>query len=323
MKKMFYFFTIFYLLLFFFTACDTKIIKSYNLLTSIDSTPPKLKYIESNSPYSVEIVFDEILSSKENIKISFNNTDVDNFVIKNNKITYYRKDKLIPGEKYLIKIKAEDLNGNSTFINSYVYTKNNNRANLLISEVSTKGTSANCDKVELVVTKSGSLAGIVVSDGFNDNYNDRYIFPDIYVNEGEFIVIAFKETQESDVFISENKNGLSSNNGCILILEDPSFNSPVIDCLIYSNKISPNCEGFASEDVLNTAKTLASIGLWENIFPLSQAAVDTTFETSTRTINRKFKNFYFIDTDSCEDFYTTVTRGDTFGYENNKEEYIN
>jgi hypothetical protein len=317
--------SIFYLLLILCLciACESRIQQSFNLISNIDSTPPKLNYIESQSPYSVEIVFDEILSDRDKIELTFNNEKISNFSVKTNIVKIFRKQALIAGNKYSIKIKVEDLNGNSTFLESFVYTKNNNMADVLISEISTKGTTKNCDKVELVVTKSGSLAGIVVSDGFNDNYEDRCTLPDIYVNEGEFIVISFKDSNEES-FKSENKKGLSSNNGCVLVLDNPSYNAKILDCIIYSNNKSENSEGFASNKTLLTAKTLVSLGQWENTYPLASAAVDTTCETSTRTINRKYSNnYYFVDTDSCEDFYVTVTSGDSFGYENNLEVYNN
>lgn len=303
------------------TACESQIVQSFNLVSYIDSTPPKLKYIESTSPYSVEIVFDEILNDRKSVKLKFNNQNITNFSIKQNTVTYFRKDPLIPGEKNEIVIYVEDLNGNSTLVESYVYTKNNSMADVLISEISTKGTTKKCDKVELAVTKSGSLAGIVISDGFNQDYSDRCILPDVYAHEGEFIVISFKN-EDPDCYISENKAGLNSNNGCVLVLESPSYNAKILDCIVYSNQKSENCEGFASEKTLSTAKLLANLGMWENMYPLSLAAVDSTLETSTRTINRKSNDkFYFIDTNTSEDFYITVSGGNSFGGENNPEEY--
>lgn len=323
MKKNKYLYISIFIIINFLISCDTKIIKTFNLLENYDSTPPKLKYIESESPYCISIVFDEELNSKKKTKLYVDNQIQTNFNIEKNIVTYFQKDKLIPGEKHTLKIKVEDLRGNSTYIESFVYTKNNNLAKVLISEVSTKGTSSNCDKVEIVVTKSGSLAGIVLSDGFNTNYNDRFIFPEIWANEGEFYVVSFKENSNTDFFVSENKAGLSSNNGCIILLESPSYNSKVLDCLIYSNKVSENCEGFANETTLNNAKILANIGMWENTFPLSDNAVDSTHVTSTRTINRKYtNNSFYIDTDTYSDFYTTITKGNSFGKTNNLEEYL-
>lgn len=321
MKKKLKFLFLFTISLWTCISCESRLINTFNLIGEIDSTPPKLEYIESNTPYSVEIVFDEILNDKSTVELIFNNEQVSNYSVRKNVITYYLKDPLTPGVKNTIEIKVEDLNGNSTLVNSFVYTKNNEMANVLISEVSTKGTSKKCDKVELVVTKSGSLAGIVIADGFNDNYSDRCILPDVYAYEGEFIVISFQNV-ETDCYISENKAGLSSNNGCVLVLNSPSYNSEVMDCLIYSNQKSENSEGFANENTLKTAKKLANLGMWENTYPLSNAAVDSSFETSTRTINRRFKdNLYFIDTNTNEDFYITVTGGDSFGKMNNEEEY--
>jgi len=321
MKKNFNLIFLFTILVWSCISCESRLINTFNLIGEIDSTPPKIEYIESNSPYSVEIVFDELLNDKSTVELIFNNEKVSNFNVRKNVVTYYLKDPLTPGVKNNISVKVEDINGNSTLVDSFVYTKNNEMANLLISEVSTKGTTKKCDKVELVVTKSGSLAGIVISDGFNDNYTDRCILPDIYAYEGEFVVISFQK-EEENCYISENKAGLSSNNGCILVLTSPSYNSSVMDCLIYSNQKSENSEGFANENTLQTAKKLVNLGMWENTYPLANGAVDSTLETSTRTINRRcIDGLYFLDTDTSEDFYITVSGGDSFGEINNEEEY--
>lgn len=322
MKKIKYLCIILSIFILFIISCDSKLVESFNLLENIDYHPPQLKYIESNSPYSIEVLFNEPLATKDKSSFYLDNKKKSNYNIKANTLTYFQQQELIPGEKHNIKVTVQDLNGNSTEIESFCYTKNNNPAKLLISEISTKGTSLNCDKVELVAVNRGSVAGFVIADGFNDNYKDRIILPNIYVNEGDFIVISFKN-KENDFYVSENQAGLSSNNGCILILDNPSYNAKVMDAIIYSNKSSESCEGFANENTLNTAKKLVALSMWELTNPLSDGAVNTTYETSTRTINRKFvNNFFFIDTNTKEDFYTTVTKGATFGKMNNINEYL-
>jgi len=322
MKKNKYIYIILSIFILFTTSCDTKFIETFNLLENVDYQPPKLIYIESPTHFSIEVVFNETLASKDKSSFFLDNQEKTNYRIQDKSLTYFQREELIPGDRHEIKVKVEDLNGNSTEIESLVYTKNNNPAKLLISEISTKGTSTNCDKVELVAVNRGSIAGFVISDGFNDNYKDRCILPDIYVNEGDFIVISFKN-DEKDYLLSENKGGLSSNNGCLLLLDNPSYNASVMDAVIYSNKTSELSQGFANENTLNIAQKLVSLGMWETSYPLSDSAVDTTYETSTRTINRKFiNNFFFIDSNTNEDFYITVTKGATFGDMNNTEQYL-
>ncbi len=322
MKKNKYLYIILSIYILFLTSCDSKFVDTFNLLENVDYQPPKLIYIESASHYSIEVVFNETLAAKNTSSFILDNQIKTNYKINDKSLTYFQREELIPGEKHEVKVKVEDLNGNSTEIESFVYTKNTNPAKLLISEISTKGTSTNCDKVELVAINRGSVAGFVISDGFNDNYKDRCILPDIYVNEGDFIVISFKNN-EKDYLLSENQEGLSSNNGCLLVLENPSYNASVMDAVIYSNKTSELSQGFANENTLDIAKKLVSLGMWETSYPLAQSAVDTTHETSTRTINRKFiNNFFFVDTNSKDDFYTTITKGETFGFINNTEQYL-
>ena len=63
-------------------------------------------------------------------------------------------------------------------------------------------------------------------------------------------------------------------------------------------------------------------GDWEIDTPLSNAAVNSTNETSTRTINRYSDKWgKYQDTNTQNDFYITITSGQSFGYKNNPKVY--
>ncbi len=78
--------------------------------------------------------------------------------------------------------------------------KNNNKARILITEISTKGTNKYCDRVEFIVTKKGNLAGLTIADGFFSNYTDRCVLPNLEVTQGDIFVVAFQKNNTSNFF---------------------------------------------------------------------------------------------------------------------------
>lgn len=309
------------LLLTLFTNCENTSPKIIDILSYRDITPPALISINGESSKAFTIKFNEKLNDRFHTTVYFQNKKTTNFLIDNNEISIISTKDLIPGKQYEIKVEVEDLQGNSTRVDCSPYAKNNNKARLLISEFNTKGTRKYGDRVELIVVKRGNLAGLCLSDGFNNNYNDRCVFPSREVYEGELIIVSFQEGISGD-FYSKNLKGLSSFNGCLLILDSPETKARIQDCVIYSNKSSKTNEGLGNKNILNTAKLLSSNGDWEESSPICSSAVDSNYSTSTRTINRKVDKLNkYIDTNSAEDFYTTITSGQSFGELNNKKEY--
>lgn len=303
------------------TSCDHSETEIIDLLSCVDSIPPSLIYIKGESPYSFTLNFSEELKDRFSCKVEFEGEHTTNFKVESHVLTVFTDEKLTPGKRYHIKAEVQDLRGNSTMIESMCYAKNTNPAKLLISEISTKGTKKYGDRVELICTDSGCLAGITIANGFNYNYEDRCVLPNVDASAGDLFVIGFGKDTEAD-YKSENLDGLSSNNGCIIISETADVNSPIQDCIIYSNKTSSTFNGFANRHIEEVATTLIEKGEWETGSPLSSNAMNTTYETSTRTINRfadKWGNYK--DTNTQDDFYITVTSGQTFGKKNNPKIY--
>jgi hypothetical protein len=303
------------------TSCEPSDIQVIDMLSCIDSTPPSLVEIEGVSSYAFKLAFSELLGDREDFTVMLDDKITTNFKIDGSSLIIYSNVKLTPGKKYNLKVEAVDQSGNSLIVESQCFSKNQNPAKLLISEISTKGTKKYGDRVELICTNSGCLAGITVANGFNYNWEDRCVLPDISISAGDLIVIGFNEETESD-YKSENLDGLSSNNGCLIVSETPDVNSPIQDCIVYSNKTSTTFEGFANGHIEETVNNLIRIGEWEMATPLCSAAVNTTYETSTRSINRKADLWgNYQDTNTQDDFYITVTSGQTFGSKNNTKVY--
>lgn len=160
--------------------------------------------------------------------------------------------------------------------------ENENLPELLINEFITKGKP---DKIELYALSSGNIGGSTLVYGKNDK-STSYTLKDQEVKEGDFIVISLEE-------------GLGANNGFIELRATPSPFSRLIDKVFYTNKgDEDNTEGW------------------------SGSGVDSTFSTTTRSINRKSENGIPVDTDTSDDWYITKTRGASWGEANTKEIYV-
>jgi len=303
------------------TSCQPANVQIIDMLSCIDSIPPSLLEIKGISLYAFNLEFSEPIGNREDCKVQLEDEYTTNFKLEGSSLRIYSNKKLIAGKKYHIKVEVVDESGNSTIVESMCFSKNLNPAKVLISEISTKGTKKYGDRVELICIDSGCLAGITVSNGFNYNWEDRCVLPDVSICSGDIIVIGFGSDTKAD-YKSENLDGLSSNNGCLIVSETPDVNSPIQDCIVYSNKTSSTFSGFANRHIEETANTLMRKGEWELSTPLSEGAMNTTYETSTRSINRRADRWgNYQDTNAQNDFYVTVTSGQTFGFKNNPREY--
>lgn len=160
--------------------------------------------------------------------------------------------------------------------------ENENLPELLINEFITKGKP---DKIELYALTSGNLEGCTLVYGKNDKVTS-YTLSSKDVNEGDFIVIPLEE-------------GLSANNGFIELRATASPFSRLIDKVFYTNKgDEDNSEGWSGE------------------------GVDSSYSTTTRSINRKSENGVPQDTDTLDDWYVTKTRGASWGKRNTEEIYV-
>lgn len=303
------------------TSCNPADTQIIDLLSCIDCIPPALLEIKGISSYAFNLEFSEPIGNRDYCTVQLEDNYTTNFEIEGSTLSIYSNKKLIAGRKYHIKVEVVDNSGNSTIVDAMCFSKNLNPARLLISEISTKGTKKYGDRVELICIDSGCLAGITIANGFNYNWGDRCVLPDVSICAGEIIVIGFGCDAKAD-YKSENLNGLSSNNGCLLVSKTPDVNSIIQDCIVYSNKTSVTFSGFANRHIEETANTLIRKGEWELSTPPSKNAVNTTYETSTRSINRKADKWgNYQDTNTQDDFYITVTSGQTFGFKNNTKEY--
>lgn len=248
----------------------------------------------------------------------------------------------LPGKEYIISSVVRDDTGNTTSFTSPFYGYNPDRANLLINEFTTQGSASHPDVIELIALTGGNIAGISVYEGTPGNWDNRIILPELWVDEGDFLLIHCKpegipeeinettNTLESGGLDASDSaydfwvpggSGLSGNNGVLTVSEYPG--GPVMDGVLYSNRTSAsdeNYRGFGSAKTMDRADELYAAGEWTAAGDLiaPEDAVNPEDSTATRSICRGTDRG---DTNSAADWHIVPTSGYTFGGENSDEVY--
>ena len=252
-------------------------------------------------------------------------------------------DKMIPGKKYTLEARASDLHGNTmTFLYPF-YGYNPHPPQVLINEVTTQGSSAHPDRVELLALEGGNMAGLCFTEGTTDTWKTRLIFPPMEVTAGEFLIIHCKpegllgevdEVEKTD--LSEGKDvhsevrdfwlpqgkGLGGNNGVLALYAYPG--GPLLDGFLYSNRTSSSDEkyrGFGSLAVMEMADQLYDEGGWhrEGELIAPEDGVNPESSTATRSICRMPGG---IDEDRADDWHVVDTGEASFGEVNSEKLYI-
>lgn len=221
-------------------------------------------------------------------------------------------------------IRVSDMAFNSSAFLLSVYGKNNDIPRLLINEFSSRGTRTQPDRIELEIRSDGNLSGLCAMDGTKGNENSSFILPDLDVKRGDYVIIYWTDTPQETVSRNSDgsavyhlgagsSTGLGSNNGVFVLYQSAGLDDDIIDALVYSDGKSSTFSGFGSASVEASVRELAASGQWTG------PAADCDEATSTRTLSRWNGN---TDSNSCSDFYITVTRGQTFGSTNSSLPYV-
>ncbi len=286
-------------------------------LISVDKTIAKvLDYsLVNNSTFTIR--FNETV---ELIDLEFDGTKLNTKGV-GQIFTFTLPKEINRGETKTLSLMVKKENGNTTLASFLLVGKNNDIPYLLINEVSIKGTATAPDRIELLVVEEGNLAGITLSDGFEELSGHTFILPELDVKRGDIIVIYWDSAStESDTerdygkmtyyLRAKSPTTLLSTNGVIVLKSETD--GYVMDCLIYSNKNTDEYSGFGNEKLEKAAKALLEQNAWEG------SAVDSSLVTSSRVLARLPDG---VDTDSLSDWFTTKARKSTFGEENIYEPY--
>jgi hypothetical protein len=296
-------------------GCDHQGPSPINLLSAVDSTPPTLLAISSLDQYSALLLFDEPINEHE-VLLQARGNGIASKLVERASLTITFKEAMSLGEALPLEGRVEDCRGNSASFSLLLWAKNTNPPSLLINEISTKGTENNPDRVEIFVTKRGNLGGITLFAGTEKEYTDRIIFPEVWVERGDYLVVAFSKGEiATGTYRSESQAGLSANNGCLTLAVSPQWDGTLLDAAIWGNHTTQTHEGFGSRTLLEQVQYLAEKGHWNS--KNAEGSINSSNSTATRSMCREQQR----DTNSLDDWYICATRNASFGRMNAEERY--
>ncbi len=311
-------------------------------LPNADAIPPAIAVLRLSSPNELEVVFTEEIAEATEPLWSHSLSEPE-LTIEGDRLVIVFPDPPSPDRQHWIETQVSDPSRNNLRFLVNFYGLNPELPQMIINEFTTQGSGSNPDLVEIRVLSAGNLAGAALLEGTPGNWNQRFVFPSVDVNPGDYIVVHFKpegledeidETHDKSESGGRNANpeawdfwvpdgtGLSGNNGVISLTENPM--GGFIDVVVYSNRTSASDDryrGFGSRDVVERADEAHAAGAWRaagsQIAP--EDAIDPEPSTSTRSMARGSDGH---DTNSAADWHITPTRGLTAGYRNTDEVHV-
>ncbi len=214
------------------------------------------------------------------------------------------------GEKVTIALTYKKNGGNTTRAYFTLYGKNTRKAKLLINEVSIKGTKTLPDRVELLVTKSGNIAGFELTDDLDST---PLTLPFLEVDRGDIIVIYWNSKANKEDYIRENgkhtyylsgnmANTLISTTGALILFDE--HDGTIEDAILYSDFSSSD---YGKEKYEKCESLLIEKNEWYG------EPISSEYVTASRVLTRLKGG---IDTNTSEDFFTSQARKSSFGEEN-------
>lgn len=312
---------VFLLILLSLIGCQSQeLTEVFNMISAEDKTLPKLISLKIDDQESCSAEFNE------NIKINKAYLDSNPIFweyITPSKVKLKFNQKLKVSQKYELYFIAQDLKGNTS---SFLFTISGTNPNipiLKITELSSKGTDTQPERIELFAHSSGNTEGIYCANGTKGNENYGFTLPSIDIKRGDYIVIYWNSEIEKESFINKTGNTaylvkansptkLASNNGCFVVYDSVSGNGNILDALVYYDGEATTYSNLGSESVEKSYKEL------KNDYEWFGEPVLAKYSTSTRTINRINGS---DDTNCATDFYICDTKGISFGNSNTENVY--
>ena len=297
-------------------SCNQESDAIINIFDQVDTRSPILINIEALSTQTITITFNEALD-RDSIAIRCQNNTIQSLMVHNERVTIVLGNPIALSQAQAIEGSVRDLRGNSTYFTVEAWAKNEQVPTLLINEFTTKGTESNPDRVELIATSRGNVAGVTLYAGTNESWTDRIVLPDLWVERGTYLVVSFsKEALEDTMLFSELGAGLGSNNGCLSLAKTPHWNSTLLDAVVWGNHTTTTHEGFGSQALKDAVQALYAQGHWKS--NSCNESVDSTNSTATRSFCRD----NFRDTNSRSDWYICATREASFGFNNSSIRHL-
>lgn len=300
---------ILFIILFFliFTpSCNDPNTKIEDILLKKDTEDAKIISSEIRNNNTFSIVLSEVV---EIVELSINGViSKDRVLGKEFSFPLGRTIKM--GEKVTIALTYKKNGGNTTRAYFTLYGKNTRKANMLINEVSIKGTKALPDRVELLVTKSGNIAGFELTDDLDST---PLTLPFLEVERGDIIVIYWNSKANKEDYIRENgkhtyfisgnmSNTLISTTGALILFDE--HDGTIVDGILYSDFSSSD---YGKEKYEKCESLLIEKNEWYG------EPISSEYVTASRVLTRLKGG---IDTNTSEDFFTSQARKSSFGEEN-------
>lgn len=310
--------------------------------TTVDLMPPTFLGVQTSSADSVVVSFDEPVSVVEAAADLGTGVLPTTAEAAETVVTLFLPHPLPAGSEGTGMLVVADARGNLTNLSFSIAGFNGNLPGLLINELVVKGSSSHPDWTEILVTSDGNLAGVTVMDGTPWDWENRYVFPDVEVRAGDWLVIHWKPegipeevtelesisasggrdaTDTARDFWVDPPGGLVGTNGVLAILENPG--GALVDAVVYSNRDSDSdvdYRGFGSAKTLGRVEWISELGGWagsqEGLRP--EDAVWSGSTTATRSLARGSGS---DDTNTQADWHTVPTSGATPGAVNTDETY--
>ena len=200
---------------------------------------------------------------------------------------------------------------------------NTNQAKVLMTEISVKGTETSPDRIELTVLSDGTTGSLTVSDGILGEAGFTYTLPDFRVRKGDMVILHMSAPHKGEDVIrignrrifnldAPEKMSFLSTNGAVLLFSHTNGKGKLIDAFLYTKSDAVDSDGWGNEKTRKSYESLKTRGEWSG----------SGFTSDGTTSTRVFARYYpYEDTNTAGDWYLTATRGSTFGYLNDNNEY--
>ena len=287
-------------------------LKLINVFLDKDNKPPVLLAVNSVASSIIRLDFDE------QIKVYGKSFSPYTARADGKSVYVTLNSSLEGGTQTQLTGRVQDYYGNTTGLAVNVWGFNPNLPKMVINEFTTKGNDDNPDRVELLALTSGNLAGMALYNGIPDDYDAMYVFQDIDISAGDFVVVAFvdeeyeKDTTKANYFCVSEKL-LPNDNGILVLASSPSPGAEILDVVIYS-KYKEDQEYFGTNALKQRVQWALTNGTWKG------SAINSTKSTAKRSMARILNS---EDTDSLADWYiaTYAKKEDGFGKANTAEPY--
>ncbi len=308
-----------------------------------DLTPPSIVGIELRNPVELIVRFDEpVAHASDGVGAS---DAIEGVVleIEDDRVGVFRFAAApAPEIEHWVEAQVADRAGNNLRFLLRFHGLNRLLPAMVINEFTTKGSTNRPDMVEIAVLTDGNIAGATLFEGLPGDWDQRFVFPSVDVEAGDFIVVHFRPDgipEEINETVSKSQSGgkdatdtawdywvpggtgLSSNNGVLTLTENPL--GGYIDAVIYTNRTSASDDryrGFGSTKLLNRVDAITAAGHWVYVGAMvaPEDAVNSERSTATRSMARSSDS---RDTNSKDDWHITPTSGVSPGRPNTDERF--